>query len=192
MDASGQVDSLHTLYFGNVFDHLCKGNFILPSTTLFKKKCIEKIGLLWNEKFRCATDQYFHLHFAQHFPVAYLDAVTAEYRVGSSGNLSGNKNTPQLILNTIETLEDIYNRDENFRYTKTALYKTILGKHYARLGYYYLSELDRVNARKYSLFSMKYKLLLFKSISTLLLSFSPLGILEILKKYKKKVHGIGN
>jgi glycosyltransferase involved in cell wall biosynthesis len=186
------IDDFKQLYFGDVFYHLCKGNFILPSTTLFKKGCIEKIGLLWNEEYRCAVDQYFHLHFAHHFHVAYLDAVTAEYRVGRGGNLSGNTNIPQLILNTIETLEDIYKRDENFRFSETGLYKTILGRHYARLAYYYLSELDRVNARKYSLFSIKYKPLLFKSMSTLILSFFPLWILEILKNYKKKAHGLGN
>jgi glycosyltransferase involved in cell wall biosynthesis len=188
---SNQDFSQHILYFGDVFYHLCKGNFILPSTTLFKKKCIEKIGLLWNEEFQCAQDQYFHLHFAHHFPVAYLDAVTADYRIGRGDSLSGNKNTPQLIINTIRTIEDIYKRDDDFRFSKKALFKTILGKHYARLAYYYLSELDRVNAKKYSLFSMKYKPLHFKSISTLFLSFSPLCILENLKKYKKKVHGVG-
>jgi glycosyltransferase involved in cell wall biosynthesis len=192
IDDSGQGDLQHTLYSGDVFYDLCKGNFILPSTTLFKKECIEKIELLWNEEFRCATDQYFHLHFARHFPVAYLDAVTAQYRVGSGGSLSGNKNTPQLIINTIKTLEGIFEKDENLRFGKKTLYRTILANHYAKLAYYYLSELDRENARKYALSSMKYKTILFKSMSTLLLSFSPLGILEILRKYKQKVHGFGN
>lgn len=192
IDGAGPGGSQHTLYFGDVYYHLCKGNFILPSTALFKRECIDKIGLLWNEEFRCATDQYFHLHFARHFPVAYLDAVTAEYRIGGGGSLSGNKNTPQLIINTIKTLEDIYEKDDDFRFSKNALYRTILGKHYARLAYYYLSELDRANARKYALYSMKYKPILFKSFSTLLFSYSPLGILEFLGKYKKKVHGFGN
>jgi len=192
IDDSGQGNSQHTLYSGNVFYHLCKGNFILPSTTLFKKECIEKIGLLWNEEFQCATDQYFHLHFARHFPVAYLDAVTAEYRVAGGGSLSGNKNTPQLILNTIKTLEDIYEQDEGLRSGKNSLYRTILGKHYARLAYYYLSELDRSNARKYALYSMKYKPLLFKSLSTLLLSFYPFVILDCLKQLKRKAYGFGN
>jgi len=192
IDGAGPGGSQHTLYFGDVFYHLCKGNFILPSTTLFKKECIEKIGLLWNEELQCAQDQYFHLHFAHRFPVAYLDAVTAEYRVGRGGSLSGNKNTPQLIINTIKTIEDIYERDQDLRSGKNKLYRTILGKHYARLAYYYLSELDWVNARKYALISMKYKPILLKSLSTLLLSFSPLRILEILKNYKRKVHGFGN
>ena len=188
----GERRSQHTLYSGDVFNHLCKGNFILPSTTLFKKECIDKIGLLWNEEFRCAQDQYFHLHFARHFPVAFLDAVTAGYRVGRGDSLSGNKNTPLLIFNTIKTLEDIYERDEELRFGKKTLYRKILGKHYARLAYYYLSELDGLNARKYALISMKYKPILWRSLSTLLLSFSPLGILDILKKYKKKVCGFGN
>ena len=192
IDGAGPGGSQHTLYFGDVFYHLCKGNFILPSTTLFKKECIEKIGLLWNEELQCAQDQYFHLHFAHRFPVAYLDAVTAEYRVGRGGSLSGNKNTPQLIINTIKTIEDIYERDQDLRSGKINLYRTILGKHYARLAYYYLSELDWVSARKYALISMKYKPILLKSSSTLLLSFSPLRILQILKNYKKKVHGFGN
>jgi hypothetical protein len=192
IEDSYQGDSYHTLYFGDVFYHLCKGNFILPSTTLFKRECIEKIGLRWNEELQCAEDQCFHLHFTHRFSVAYLDAVTTEYRVGRAGSLSGNKNTPQLIINTIKALEDIYEWDEDFRFSKKALYRTILGKHYARLAYYYLSELDCVNARKYALISMKHKPFLFKSLSTLLLSFSPLKILDVLKNYKKNLHGFGN
>jgi glycosyltransferase involved in cell wall biosynthesis len=192
IDDSGQGNSQQTLYFGDVFYELCKGNFILPSTTLFKKECIEKIGLQWNEEFRCATDQYYHLHFARHFPVAYLDAVTAEYRMGSGGNLSGNANIPQLIINTVRTLEDIYERDDDFRFSKKVLYKTILGKHYARLAYYYLSELDRANARKYALYSMKYRPLLLKTITTLLLSLAPLSVLDYSKQIKRKVRGFWN
>ena len=186
IDDANRGDVQHTLYSGSIFYHLCKGNFILPSTTLFKKECIDEIGLLWNEELRCATDQYFHLHFARHFPVAYLDAVTVEYRVGRGGNVSGNKNVPQLILNTIRTLEDIYERDDDFRFNRKVLYRTILGKHYARLAYYYLSELDRINARKYALYSLKYKLILSKSITTLLLSFIPIYILDNLRRLKRK------
>ena len=38
IDDSNQGFSQHALYFGDVFYDLCKGNFILPSTTLFKKE----------------------------------------------------------------------------------------------------------------------------------------------------------
>jgi hypothetical protein len=112
--------------------------------------------------------------------------------MGSGGNLSGNANIPQLIINTVRTLEDIYERDDDFRFSKKVLYKTILGKHYARLAYYYLSELDRANARKYALYSMKYRPLLLKTITTLLLSLAPLSVLDYSKQIKRKVRGFWN
>jgi glycosyltransferase involved in cell wall biosynthesis len=172
-------------HFGPVFRELCKGNFILPSTTLFRRSHIERIGLRFNETYRCAIDQDFHLRFALHHPVAYLDAVTAEYRIGREGKLSGNPNTPRLILNTIETLENIFRERENLRTEHSALFQMVMARSHARLAYYYLSVLDRMNARKHAHASLSYEPPLLKAVWILLASFTPLFVLEVLGRLKR-------
>jgi hypothetical protein len=168
-----------------VFRELCKGNFILPSTTLFRRSHIERIGLRFNETYRCAIDQDFHLRFGLHHPVAYLDAVTAEYRIGREGKLSGNPNTPQLILNTIETLEDVFRDRESLRAEHRDLFQQVMGKNHARLAYYYLSVLERENARKHAHASLAYEPFRLKVAGILMASFSPRFVLDFLGRLKR-------
>jgi glycosyltransferase involved in cell wall biosynthesis len=172
-------------HFGPVFRELCKGNFILPSTTIFRRSHLERIGLRFNERYRCAIDQDFHLRFALHHPVAYLDAVTTGYRIGREGKLSGNPNTPQLILNTIETLKDVFRERESLRNEYRALFREVMGKNYARLAYYYLSVKDRGNARKYSLASLGYDPFRLRPVAVLTMSFGPLPVLGLLGRLKR-------
>ena len=172
-------------HFGSAFPELCKGNFILPSTTLFRRSHIESIGLRFNETYRCAIDQDFHLRFASHYPVAYIDAVTAEYRIGREGQLSGNPNTPQLILNTIETLEDVFRERESLRTEHNALFQTVMARSHARLAYYYLSVLDRENARKHAHASLSYEPYLLKAVGILVASFTPPFVLDFLGHLKR-------
>ena len=178
-------------HFGQVFPELCKGNFILPSTTLFRRSHIERIGLRFNETYRCAIDQDFHLRFALHYPVAYLDAVTAEYRIGREGQLSGNPNTPQLILNTIETLEDVFRERESLRTEHYALFQMVMARSHTRLAYYYLSVLDRVNARKYAHASLAYEPFRLKPAGILVASFTPLFVLDFLGRLKRLRRVVG-
>jgi glycosyltransferase involved in cell wall biosynthesis len=172
-------------HFGSVFPELCKGNFILPSTTLFRRIHIERIGLRFNETYRCAIDQDFHLRFALHHPVAYLDTVTAEYRIGREGKLSGHPNTPQLILNTIETLEDVFRERESLRIEHKALFQEVMGKNHARLAYYYLSVLDKKNARVHAHASLAYDPVRLKPAGILLATFTPLFVLGVLGRLKR-------
>jgi glycosyltransferase involved in cell wall biosynthesis len=175
----------HQVRFGRVFQELCKGNFILPSTTLFRRNHVERIGLRFNETYRCAIDQDFHLRFALHHPVAYLDAVTAEYRIGREGKLSGNPNTPQLILNTIETIMDIFGERDDLRIRNRNLFRKVMGKNYARLAYYYLSVKERANARKYSLASLEHEAFRLKPVMILVMSFAPPLVLAFFERLKR-------
>lgn len=173
------------VHFGPAFRELCKGNFILPSTTLFRRADIERIGLRFNESYRCAIDQDFHLRFALHHSVAYLDAVTADYRIGREGQLSGNPNTPQLILNTIGTLEDVFRESDGIRTEHGALLQQVMGRNYARLAYYYLSVLDRANARKHARASLGYEPFRLKPAGILAASFTPRFGLALLGRLKR-------
>ena len=173
-------------YFGSVFLELCKGNFILPSTTIFRRSSIENIGLRFSESYRSAEDLDFHLRFAMRYPVAWLDAVTTEYRIGREGKLSGNPNVPRLILNSIEIMKDLFKQNEELRTKHKDLYHMVMGRHHARLAYYYLSVLDRKNARKQATESLKYAPFWPKPIAIGALSFLPVFALNFLGRLKSR------
>ena len=151
---------------------------------IFRRSSVENIGLRFNESYRCAEDQDFHLRFAMHHPIAWLDAVTTEYRVGREGKLSGNPNVPKLILNTIETMQDLFGKNENLWSGHESLYQTVMGRHHARLAYYYLSVLKREDARKHAVESLKYTPLQLKPIAIGALSFLPAFTLNLSRRLK--------
>jgi len=175
--------------FGSVFFELCKGNFILPSTTIFRRSSLESSGLRYNESYRCAEEQDFHVRFAMNHSVAWLDAVTTEYRIGREGKLSGNPNVPRLILNSIETMQDLYKHNEVLRSSRKDLYNMVMGMHHSRLAYYYLSVLDKPNARKQAAESLKYAPFRPKPIAIGALSFLPDFMLNLLRRLKSGASG---
>ena len=173
--------------FGYVFLEMCKGNFILPSTAIFRRSSIESIGLRFNESYRCAEDLDFLLRFTMRYPIAWLDAVTTEYRISREGKLSGNPNVPRLILNSIETMQDLYKHNEALRSSHKDLYNMVMGMHHSRLAYYYLSVLDKQNARKQAAESLRYKPFKPKPIAISALSFLPDFALNLLRRLKSGV-----
>ncbi len=185
MDYSGERgNNSFKIYHGNVLFELFKGNFILPSTTLFRRALIDRIGLIWNEEYKCAQDQDYNLRFAKHFPVAFMDSVTAGYRIKREGKLSGNKNVPILIKNTIYTLERLVKDDRNLFSKKGKLVREVFGKTYLRLAYYYLSENQRAEARKSALCSLKREPLNPRTLGVLFLTYLPEPFLRALARVK--------
>ena len=172
--------------FGSVFFTLCKGNFILPSATIYRRSSLENPSLRFNESYRCAEEQDFHLRFAMHHKIAWLDAVTTEYRIGREGKLSGNPNVPRLILNSIETMQDLYRQNEELKSGRKDLYRMVMGKHHSRLAYYYLSVLNRKDARKQAAESLRYAPFRLKPIAVGALSFLPVFALNLMGKIKSR------
>ena len=170
--------------FGSVFFELCKGNFILPSTTIYRRSSLENPSHRFNESYRCAEEQDFHLRFSMRHSVAWLDAVTTEYRIGRAGKLSGNPNTPRLIFNAIETMQDLYKQNEELQSGRKNLYREVMGRHHARLAYYYLSVLNRKDARKQAVESLRYAPFQPKPIAVGALSFLPVFALNLMGKIK--------
>ncbi len=171
------------VYYGNIFDKLFMGNFILPSTEIIRRSSLRP-PFLFNEKYKCAVDQDFHLRFSKNHKIAYIDISTTEYRINRKGQLSGKQNTSQLILNTIETRLRVINEDSEFLSQKRGLIKKVLAKDFLRLSYYYLSELDMKSSRKYAISSLRYKPLLIKSWVIFLSSFFPPFVLSLIRSFK--------
>ena len=172
--------------FGSVFVEMCKGNFILPSTTIYRRSSIENPARRFNESYRVAEETDFHLRFSLRHKIAWLDAVTTEYRIGRKGKLSGNTNTQRLILNAIETLRDVFEQNPDLKSVHGDLYNKSMGMHHARLAYYYLSVLDKANARKYASESLKYAPFRPKPIAIYAFSFLPVFALKFMGRLKSR------
>ena len=140
-------------YWGNIYKYLFLGNFILPSSVLFKKSSLKNVGML-NEAYRVAEETEFFLRFSRYYDVGFIYHPLLYYEVPEPDNLSGKKNTERLIKNALRIQIDsiICNQNEFKDYN---LYFKGVGTTYSRLAYYYLSEYKMLDSRKYALCSIK-------------------------------------
>ena len=176
-------------YWGNIHKYLFLGNFILPSSVIFKKDSLKPVGLL-NEKYRVAEETEFFLRYSKHNRMGFINHPLLFYEMPDPGNLSGKKNTEKLIRNALKIqidslLEnyDSYNRNPGF-------YDRGLSMTYCRLAYYYLSEHRTSESRKYAICGIKACKRNMKSYWILMLGFMPKPFLEYLVKIKQwgKIH----
>jgi len=172
------------IFWGNVFEKIILGNFILPTTTMLRKASLHHVGM-FREKYRCAEDMDFFLRFCKQNKIAYIDLPLAQYRLRRVGRLSGKQNTAQLIENTLESLYDVLGEDQEFCLRNKGLIATALGKTYYRLAYYYLSERQNHPARAKAIESIKSNPSQLEAYIVYVLSYLPttaLGLLHHLKQ----------
>ena len=171
-------------YWGDIYDYLFLGNFILPSSVLFKKILLDKVGFL-NEQYKIAEETEFFLRFSRHCEFGFIQFPLVRYEIPRTDNLSGKKNTENLIKNAliiqIDSLIKISNLiDKN----KFNFFKHGISKTYSRLAYYYLSEYNLFDARKYTVYAIKTSKLNLMSYYIYICSFIPNNVLEIMAKLK--------
>jgi len=166
------------ILFGCVYPEICRGNIMLPSTTLFRRSAIEQHGLRFNEDYSCAIDQDFHLRFSMVHQVAYLDSVTAEYRVGRPGQLSDSMNTPQLIRNTISTLHQVAKLGAEEGENHSSLIEEVIARKHAELAYFYLTVMEPSRAREEAKAGLSYRFLNREAAVSLAVSLLPASVLR--------------
>jgi glycosyltransferase involved in cell wall biosynthesis len=177
--AAGQI-----LYYGNAFRQLFRGNFVLPSTEIFRRECLRG-GLRFNEQYRCATDQDFHLQLARNYRIAYVGCPAVNYRIERKGRLSGNKNTAAMIHNTIRTRKRIIAEEPLFASMERNLIREVLGKNYGRLAYFHLSELEKGKAATAALHSLGYAPANLSPWLVLALAAVPSPLLKTVRRLKQ-------
>ena len=75
---------------GNIHRILWQGNFIPAMTTLIKRECYDKVGLFDESLYYEDWDMW--LRISRHFSFAYLDEVSAKYRVVSTSMMQSQGN----------------------------------------------------------------------------------------------------
>jgi glycosyltransferase involved in cell wall biosynthesis len=171
-----------TIYGGNCFKWLIYGNFILPSAAIIHRTAFLDSGG-FNHQLRSAEDSEFFLRCSRDIDFAYMDADLTGYyfsRAGLTGNLA------QLTTNGMLAL--LYNVvvDPQIYCTYRNAIRRSIGQRYARMGYYWLSELARKQAKEYSYLAVKYFPWQQRAWLTLAGSLCPVALLRLFAKYKPR------
>ncbi len=76
-------------YKGHIFDKLFEYNFIPSSTTIIRKKCLEKTGGMINDLFG-VDDYYLWLMISHEFKVDFVPKILLKWRWRDNNNMSSN------------------------------------------------------------------------------------------------------
>jgi glycosyltransferase involved in cell wall biosynthesis len=174
--------------YGNVFAELLNGNVIQPSCAVLKKEVYSEIGG-FREDFRVANDSEYFLRASKYWHIGYVPLIlTSLEPPKSSISLSLPVNSIEKIENTIKVIEG-YRQAERDSDLKKRLIKRLARLH-ALLGYHYLSDYRRAEARIHYLNAIKLNTGEIKSFLMLWLSMLPVGPLKLLagskRLFKKK------
>lgn len=174
-------------YFGNIYEYLFLGNFILPSSVILKKQSLIRTGL-FNEKFRVAEETDYFLKFSKQNVIGFVNCPLVYYESPCSENLSGKSNMESLMKNALKIQIDSFVSNFNLTNNRAIHYYKGISKTYGRLAYYYLSEYKFLESRKYATYSIK--LDYYNPISYLILlgSYTPKIILKYIAIIKERMH----
>ena len=169
-------------YWGNIYKYLFLGNFILPSSVLFKKSSLKHVGML-NEAYKVAEETEFFLRFSKFYDVGFINNPLLYYEVPEPDNLSGKKNTEKLIKNALKIQIDSMISNQNELENDDMFFKGISITH-SRLAYYYLSEYRMLDSRKYAICGIKTYRRNIMPYMIFIISYIPQSVLNYLLKMK--------
>ena len=169
-------------YWGNIYKYLFLGNFILPSSVVFKKSSLKRVGML-NEAYKVAEETEFFLRFSKYYDVGFINDPLLYYEAPEPDNLSGKKNTERLIKNALKIQIDSIISNQNELETDDMFFKGISITH-SRLAYYYLSEYRMLDSRKYALCGIKTYRRNIMPYMIFIISYIPQSVLNYLLKMK--------
>ena len=175
-------------YYGNVYKYLFLGNFILPSSVIFRKEALQEVGHL-NEFYRVAEETEYFLRFSRKCVFGFVKHPLLYYELPEPDNLSGKKNIEKLIKNALRVQIDSILSDREYYYKNTGFFMKGISNTYRRLSYYYLTEYNNLNSRKYAKYSLKACNMNIKAGLIYIMSFLPKEYLAQLTKIKHSISG---
>ncbi len=138
---------------GNIFHELCLSNYINTATVMFRKKCLDQVGL-FDENIKYIEDWLYWTMLARHFRFLYVDTPLVRYRVHPN---SSNKDRIGLKKQRIKVCRIIIDR---FLDLPTEIKSTVyynIAMDYASLG-------EKRSAFRNFMISFRYKKTNFKSL----------------------------
>lgn len=173
-------------YWGDIYDKLFLGNFILPSSVIARKKSLVECGL-FSDRFKVAEETDFFLRFASRNEIGFIDSPLVFYEVPNPDNLSGKNNMEPLMKNAYRIQID--SMIENLRYLRKSpgYYYKGISNTYCRLAYYYLSELKKDQCRRYAGYAITVCRSHAKPYLLYALSMVPAGLLRSARELKSRL-----
>ena len=185
--SGGEIDGVRFDYhWGNIYDKLFLGNFVLPSSVIAKKEALVGSGL-FNDRFRVAEETEFFLRFSSRNEIGFVDFPIVNYEVPSPDNLSGKSNMESLMRNAYRIQVDSFIENHRNLGEKPGYYFKGISNTFCRLSYYYLSELKSDHCRKYAGYAMKACRTYPRPYFLYAMSMLPTGLLELARDLKKRV-----
>lgn len=170
-------------YYGNIYKYLFLGNFILPSSVIFRRKSVQEVGY-FNEFYRVAEETEYFLRFSRKCNFGFVNHPLLYYELPEPDNLSGKKNIEKLIKNALRVQIDSILSDREYHNRNTDFFMRGISNTYCRLSYYYLTEYNNLNSRKYAKYSLKTYKMNVKAGLIFILSFLTKEHLAQLTKFK--------
>ena len=166
-------------YRGDVLERLVYYNFIIPSTVLMSRPCMEFAGPM-NTRLWFAEDWYYWLRIASRYPVDFVDDILVRYQ-RTKGSLSHGKPIAELAKRNIEMFELAF-ADPDLRGRLSPLRAEAYRRAYANYAAMALEEYRMGLARGLALRAIGARPLKRESYPLLLKSLLPAGALRALRR----------
>lgn len=169
------------VYTGNALYWLMMGNFIQPSTLLIKRELFLESGG-FDVEFRVAEDTELFLRLSKSVDYSYIDLPLMTYEVRGGSLLHANllltvvSGTRALVRHCVD------DREVHDRYRERI--DRAVARKYARLGYFYLSELMNSKARSSAREALRYRYADGLAWAVLAGSFFPRPLLKAMRRIK--------
>jgi len=96
------------IYFGNIFKTLIMGNFLLPSSAMFRKECLED----FNPNLLNYEDYELVCRLSKKYAAGYLDIPTFFYR--EHENSLSHNHDERMLKSDFDVVEKVWHRDSFF------------------------------------------------------------------------------
>jgi glycosyltransferase involved in cell wall biosynthesis len=183
-------------YWGNIYDYLFLGNMILPSSVIVQKDSLLLSGM-FNENFKVAEETELFLKYSTRNTIGFIQYPLVYYEVPNVNNLSGKSNLEKLMKNALKIQIDSYIYNRNRQRKNSNFYFKGISKTYCRLAYYYISEYNFRESRRYAVCAIKSCQYNMKAYLIWFISFFPKQFLEYISRLKRMIkrearHNVSN
>jgi glycosyltransferase involved in cell wall biosynthesis len=174
---AGVAPGLRTVetYYGDAFQYLMLGNFLLPSTVVVRREIFDAIGG-FDATLKSAEDTELFLRLGKATPFVWVDAPLTTYRRASGTLLTSNIRLT--IFNSTMAADRHCLQDPEVVRRYGSRVSRAVGHRYARLAYFYLSDLRPAEARGYAWRAIRLNPGQRLPWTVLVASLVPAGLLE--------------
>lgn len=142
---------------GDIFEELLKGNFIFGSSFITKRENLRDVG--FNEQFKYLNDWQFYVDLAKKYNYYYISEPLAKYRIHGSNTILSDRvgwQRDQIIIGEY-FLQKYGNEISN----------EVKGKLFLNISRGYLEVGEKVKAREYIYYAIKFNLFDLRTLTSL-------------------------